>query len=134
MSKVTTAKSSAAATIPTRRNFPPDGHPRLHGIFRGPKPPSRLEARFELLWRAQRGPDLEKEFRFLPPQPRGGIRRRPGKIPGSHLGRMARGPKRAKKAARFTPNFTPGRRPEKPDRYAGIPYSTVVPAASRAGF
>jgi hypothetical protein len=30
------------------------------------KPPSRLEARFELLWRAQGGPELEKEFRFHP--------------------------------------------------------------------
>jgi len=39
---------------------------RPRKVFRGPKPPSRLEARFELLWRAQGGPDLQKEFRFHP--------------------------------------------------------------------
>jgi hypothetical protein len=35
-------------------------------VFRGATPPSRLESRFELLWRAHGGPDLEKEFRFHP--------------------------------------------------------------------
>jgi hypothetical protein len=35
-------------------------------VFRGATPPSRLEKRFELLWRAEGGPDLEKEFRFHP--------------------------------------------------------------------
>lgn len=35
-------------------------------VFRGAKPPSRLEKRFELLWRALGGPVLEKEFRFHP--------------------------------------------------------------------
>ena len=39
---------------------------RARTVFRGAKPPSRLEARFELLWRAQGGPVLEKEFRFHP--------------------------------------------------------------------
>ncbi len=39
---------------------------RARPVFRGAKPPSRLEARFELLWRAQAGPELEKEFRFHP--------------------------------------------------------------------
>ena len=39
---------------------------RARTVFRGAKPPSRLEARFELLWRAQGGPELEKEFRFHP--------------------------------------------------------------------
>jgi very-short-patch-repair endonuclease len=38
--------------------------PRM--VFRGAKPPSRLEKRFELLWRAHGGPVLEKEFRFHP--------------------------------------------------------------------
>jgi very-short-patch-repair endonuclease len=36
--------------------------PRM--VFRGAKPPSRLEKHFELLWRALDGPPLEKEFRF----------------------------------------------------------------------
>ena len=36
--------------------------PRM--VFRGAKPPSRLESRFEILWRALGGPELEKEFRF----------------------------------------------------------------------
>ena len=35
-------------------------------VFRGVKPPSRLEKRFEMLWRALGGPELEKEFRFHP--------------------------------------------------------------------
>ena len=39
---------------------------RNRKVFRGAKPPSRLEERFELLWRAQSGPVLEKEFRFHP--------------------------------------------------------------------
>jgi very-short-patch-repair endonuclease len=39
---------------------------RARPVFRGAKPPSRLEKRFELLWRAQGGPELEKEFRFHP--------------------------------------------------------------------
>lgn len=39
---------------------------RARKVFRGAKPPSRLEARFEALWRAQGGPVLEKEFRFHP--------------------------------------------------------------------
>ena len=38
--------------------------PRM--VFRGAKPPSRLENRFETLWRAHGGPELEKEFRFHP--------------------------------------------------------------------
>jgi very-short-patch-repair endonuclease len=39
---------------------------RLRGqkVFRGGKPPSRLEKRFETLWRALGGPELEREFRF----------------------------------------------------------------------
>ena len=39
---------------------------RARKVFRGAKPPSRLETRFEALWRAQNGPELEKEFRFHP--------------------------------------------------------------------
>ena len=39
---------------------------RARKVFRGAKPPSRLEMRFETLWRASGGPDLEKEFRFHP--------------------------------------------------------------------
>jgi very-short-patch-repair endonuclease len=39
---------------------------RARKVFRGAKPPSRLEKRFELLWRAHGGPELEKEFRFHP--------------------------------------------------------------------
>ena len=39
---------------------------RARKVFRGAKPPSRLEMRFEALWRAQNGPVLEKEFRFHP--------------------------------------------------------------------
>ena len=39
---------------------------RARKVFRGAKPPSRLETRFEALWRAQGGPVLEKEFRFHP--------------------------------------------------------------------
>jgi very-short-patch-repair endonuclease len=35
-------------------------------VFRGAKPPSRLEKRFEMLWEAQGGPLLEKEHRFHP--------------------------------------------------------------------
>jgi very-short-patch-repair endonuclease len=38
--------------------------PRM--VFRGAKPPSRLENRFETLWRALGGPELEREFRFHP--------------------------------------------------------------------
>jgi very-short-patch-repair endonuclease len=38
--------------------------PRM--VFRGANPPSRLERRFETLWRALDGPALEKEFRFHP--------------------------------------------------------------------
>jgi len=38
--------------------------PRM--VFRDGKPPSRLESRFETLWRALGGPVLEKEFRFHP--------------------------------------------------------------------
>lgn len=34
--------------------------------FRGGRPPSRLEKRFETLWRALGGPELEREFRFHP--------------------------------------------------------------------
>jgi very-short-patch-repair endonuclease len=37
---------------------------RARLVFRGAKPPSRLEKRFETLWKAQDGPPLEKEFRF----------------------------------------------------------------------
>jgi very-short-patch-repair endonuclease len=39
---------------------------RARPVFRGVKPPSRLEKRFEMLWQAQGGPELEKEFRFHP--------------------------------------------------------------------
>ena len=39
---------------------------RARMVFRDTKPPSRLESRFELLWRALGGPELEKEFRFHP--------------------------------------------------------------------
>ena len=38
--------------------------PRLR--FRDKRSPSRLEARFSLLWRAANGPALEKEFVFHP--------------------------------------------------------------------
>ena len=36
---------------------------RARMVFRDGKPPSRLENRFEVLWRALGGPVLEKEFR-----------------------------------------------------------------------
>lgn len=39
---------------------------RPRKVFRGAKPPSRLENRFETLWRALGGPELEREFRFHP--------------------------------------------------------------------
>ena len=39
---------------------------RVRKVFRDMKPPSRLEGRFELLWRALGGPALEKEYRFHP--------------------------------------------------------------------
>ena len=39
---------------------------RARMVFRDGKPPSRLESRFEVLWRALGGPELEKEFRFYP--------------------------------------------------------------------
>jgi very-short-patch-repair endonuclease len=39
---------------------------RQRMVFRSAKPPSRLEKRFETLWRALDGPPLEKEFRFHP--------------------------------------------------------------------
>jgi hypothetical protein len=39
---------------------------RARKVFRGAKPPSRLENRFETLWRALGGPELEREFRFHP--------------------------------------------------------------------
>jgi very-short-patch-repair endonuclease len=41
---------------------------RLRGRkrFRGGKPGSRLEKRFEALWKALGGPELEREFRFHP--------------------------------------------------------------------
>jgi hypothetical protein len=39
---------------------------RARMVFRDGKPPSRLESRFELLWRALGGPVLAKEFRFHP--------------------------------------------------------------------
>ena len=39
---------------------------RARMVFRDGKPPSRLESRFDLLWRALGGPELEKEFRFHP--------------------------------------------------------------------
>ena len=32
--------------------------------FRGEKPGSRLERRFETLWKALEGPELEREYRF----------------------------------------------------------------------
>ena len=37
---------------------------RPRSLFRDAAPPSRLEKRFELLWRALGGPDLLKEYRF----------------------------------------------------------------------
>ena len=37
---------------------------RARTVFRGAKPPSRLEKRFEALWSAHGGQALEKEFRF----------------------------------------------------------------------
>ena len=37
---------------------------RSRKVFRGPKPPSRLEKRFVTLWQAASGPPLEREFRF----------------------------------------------------------------------
>jgi hypothetical protein len=37
---------------------------RPRKVFRGTKPPSRLESRFEWLWRTHGGPNLEGEFRF----------------------------------------------------------------------
>ena len=37
---------------------------RGRGRFRGAQPSSRLEKRFETLWRALNGPELEREFRF----------------------------------------------------------------------
>ena len=39
---------------------------RPRKVYRGPKPPSRLENRFDLLWRGAGGPELEREFRFHP--------------------------------------------------------------------
>ena len=39
---------------------------RARMVFQDGKPPSRLESRFEVLWRALGGPELEKEFRFYP--------------------------------------------------------------------
>jgi very-short-patch-repair endonuclease len=39
---------------------------RPRKVFRDAKPPSRLEMRFETLWRGLSGPDLEREFRFHP--------------------------------------------------------------------
>ena len=39
---------------------------RCRKVFRGAKPPSRLEKRFEMLWKALGGPELEREFRFHP--------------------------------------------------------------------
>jgi very-short-patch-repair endonuclease len=39
---------------------------RARTVFRGAKPPSRLEKRFETLWDAHGGHTLEKEFRFHP--------------------------------------------------------------------
>jgi len=37
---------------------------RSRGRFRGEQPRSRLEKRFETLWRVLNGPALEREFRF----------------------------------------------------------------------
>ena len=39
---------------------------RVRRLFRGAKPPSRLEKRFAMLWQALGGPELEREFRFDP--------------------------------------------------------------------
>jgi len=39
---------------------------RARMVFLDGKPPSRLESRFETLWRALDGPELEREFRFHP--------------------------------------------------------------------
>ena len=39
---------------------------RARKVFRGAKPPSRLEKRFETLWKALGGPELEREFQFHP--------------------------------------------------------------------
>jgi len=38
--------------------------PRFRKRFRDGTPPSRLESRFETLWKALGGPELKREFRF----------------------------------------------------------------------
>ena len=39
---------------------------RARQVFRDAKPPSRLEKRFETLWKGLSGPPLEREFRSHP--------------------------------------------------------------------
>jgi len=39
---------------------------RARHVHRDPRPPSRLEKRFALLWQSLGGPPLEAEFRFNP--------------------------------------------------------------------
>jgi very-short-patch-repair endonuclease len=39
---------------------------RPRKVYRGTQPPSRLETRFETLWRTLGGPGLEREYRFHP--------------------------------------------------------------------
>ncbi len=48
--------------MPSLSHIAPVMKTRTHRLFRDAKPPSRLENRFEMLWRALGGPALEKEF------------------------------------------------------------------------
>jgi very-short-patch-repair endonuclease len=49
-----------------KRNCRSEMPSRPRKVFRGAKPPSRLEKRFESLWSAAEGPVLEREYRFHP--------------------------------------------------------------------
>ena len=57
-------RSSAGLKTLTSPNCRSEMPSRPRSVFRDAAPPSRLEKRFELLWRALGGPDLVKEFRF----------------------------------------------------------------------
>ena len=59
-------RSSAGPKTLTSPNCRSEMPSRPRSVFRDAAPPSRLEKRFELLWRALGGPDLVKEFRFHP--------------------------------------------------------------------